>query len=113
MPRSSKRAVVASTSTNLASSSRKRREGVLLGLLQHYPGRGGLAHSWRPVDDNVLGIGPAQRGPQGLEPIVLPNDLPHLLGRVLLTGALSRRMAFSRLSLSSLLAAFPINSRTY
>ena len=51
------------------------RARVLLGLLQHQSGNGGLAHAGRAVDQDVLGVGAAECCPQCLQAVFLANDL--------------------------------------
>ena len=50
-------------------------KGTLLGGLQHQPGGGGLAHSRRPVQNQVLGIGGAELCQKGGNGTFLPHDV--------------------------------------
>src|SRR5690606_15503911 len=78
------------------------RQRVAFGLFQHRPGGGCLADARRAVDDDVLGVGPAQGGPERLEPFFLADDVvergrARLLGQRLRQGDLLEAVEFFHL----------------
>ena len=53
----------------------KGRTGTVLGVLQHQPRRTGFTNARRAVDNHVLGIGAAQDGLQGLDALLLADNI--------------------------------------